>query len=422
MKDNALERIAENALPRGKQYGARGPSKRMVLCLIAVSMIALRLPAGEPRAREPRAGQPLQQPAVGLDRSLINEAYHAIRRAKDWLASLQKDNGGWSDDQYPALTALPLWAFAGGDYPGRQATMERAVEHILSYVQPNGGIYRHIEGRRGGGLSNYNTAICMKALHAVGDQDLVPVILDARRFLAAAQHLGGDQYDGGMGYDRLTDRAYADLNNTVIAYEAMRLTEQLEEFRPADQERADLDWAAARRFLARLQHTEDVGIPEQVGGFFYRPETDPKAGVLTNETGTVIFRAYGSMTYAGMLSLIYADVSRNDSRVRSAFDWAMRHWTLEENPGAGPEGVYYFYNVLTKALAAFGRDRIPADETEIFWRRELVRKLLNLQRIDPATGHGYWLNDHGRYLESDPVLVTSYAILALQMALGGERP
>ncbi len=421
MKKNISKHAFDNPFLRGNT-DCGDFKKRTVLWLIAITMLALRLPAGEMPAREPADRPHGRHTAVGLDRSMINEAYHAIRRGKDWLASLQKENGGWSDDQYPALTALPLWTFAVGDYPGRQAIMERAVEHILSYVQPNGGIYRHIEGRRGGGLSNYNTAICMKALHAVGDNDLVPVVLDARRFLAAAQHLGDDQYDGGMGYDRLTDRAYADLNNTVIAYEAMRLTEQLEEFRPADQERADLDWDAARRFLARLQHTEDVGIPEEVGGFFYRPETDPKAGVRTNETGTVIFRAYGSMTYAGMLSLIYADVSRNDPRVQSAFDWAMRHWTLEENPGAGPEGVYYFYNVLTKALDAFGRDRIPAGDEQLYWRREIVRKLLNLQRIDPETGYGYWVNDHGRYLEADPVLVTSYSILALQLALGGELP
>ncbi len=397
-------------------------TKNMIKFIIALTMVAMAAAAEEAAPREQvlrqRNGSGID---VGLDRSLVNEAYHAIRRAKDWLAALQKDNGGWSDDQYPALTALPLWAFAGGDYPGREQIMERAIEHILAYVQPNGGIYRHIEGRRGGGLSNYNTAICMKALYAAAGHDVVPVILNARRFLAAAQHHGDDDFSGGMGYDRLTDRPYTDLNNTAIAYEAMRLTEQVEEFRTAGTARADLDWEAARRFLARVQHTAEAG-KEEAGGFFYRPDADPKAGVRTNETGNVIFRAYGSMTYSGMLSLIYADVSRNDTRVQSAFDWAMRHWTLEENPGAGSEGVYYFYNVLTKALAAFGRDRIPAGDTDIFWRREIVRKLVNLQRIDPATGHGYWVNDHGRYLESDPVLVTSYSILALQIALGGEQP
>ncbi len=397
---------------------------------MSVVTLSLVLVAGSPQGRaddqeapELRVVPATPDHAVGtaLDRSLINEGQAAIRRAQAWLVSLQKPNGGWSDDHFPALTALPLWAFAMGEHPDRQAIMQRAVAHILTYVQPDGGIYRHIEGRRGGGLSNYNTALCMTALHAVGDRELVPVILNARRFLAAAQHRSDDIFHGGMGYDRLTDRAYVDLNNSAIAYEAMRLTQSVEEFRPTGSAQADLDWEAARRFLAQVQHDETAGSRE-AGGFFYRPDADPKAGVSTNEAGKVVFRAYGSMTYAGMLSLIYADVSRDDPRVRSAFDWAARHWTLEENPGSGAEGLYYFYNVLTKALAAFGRDRIPVEETPINWRREIIRKLVNLQRIDPETGHGYWVNDQGRYLEADPVLVTAYALIALEVALGGVEP
>lgn len=387
--------------------------------------IALTLAAQAERAA-PGGAQILQLrsdsgPVPQLDRSLVNEGRAAVRRGQNWLANLQKANGGWSDDQYPALTALPLWAFAVGDHPERDGIMRRAVDHILTYVQPDGGIYRNLEGRRGGGLSNYNTAICMTALHAVGDRELTPVILAARRFLAAAQHRGEDVFDGGMGYDRLTDRAYADLNNSAIAYEAMRLTESVEEFRPAGSSRADLDWAAVRHFLGRVQHTAEAGAAE-TGGFFYRPDADPKAGVRTNEAGRVVFRSYGSMTYAGMLSLIYAEVARDDPRVRSAFDWAMRHWNLEENPGVGPEGVFYFYNVLTKALSVYGRNLIRTEDAQLDWRREVIRKLVNLQRIDPETGYGYWVNDHGRYMEADPALVTAYSLMALEIALGDAAP
>lgn len=404
-----------------KNFILNGCSMRLMgLTLVMIGSV---MGAG---SRGVTASETLEPPAMslravhaavgGLDRSLANEGHAALRRAQDWLAAMQQEHGGWSDELYPALTALPLWAFTIGEHPDRALIMERAVGRILEYVQPDGGIYRHAQGRRGGGLSNYNTALSMTALHATGNRDLIPVVLAARRFLAASQHRGEDIFDGGMGYDRLTDRAYADLNNTAIAYEAMRLTQGAEEYRAAGTARADLDWEAARRFLARLQHPVDADSAD-AGGFFYRPDADPKAGIRTNSVGRIIFRSYGSMTYAGMLSLIYADVSRDDPRVRSAFDWAMRHWTLDENPGTGPEGLYYFYNVLTKALAAYGRHRIPTAEGEIEWRREMVRQLVNLQRIDPATGHGYWVNNHGRYLEADPVLVTAYAVLALEIAL-----
>jgi len=76
-------------------------------------------------------------------------------------------------------------------------------------------------------------------------------------------------------------------------------------------------------------------------------------------------------------------------------------------------------NVLTKALAAYGQSRIPVKgEAGLDWRAEVTKKLLNLQQVDPATGHGYWTNDAGRWMENDRVLVTSYAVLALQIAAG----
>ena len=124
------------------------------------------------------------------------------------------------------------------------------------------------------------------------------------------------------------------------------------------------------------------------------------------------------MTYAGLLSFIYAEVDKDDPRVQSAFDWAVKHWTLDENPGMGQEGLYYFYNVLSKGLAAYGQDTITLpDGKQVGWRDELIRKLVNLQKIDPDTGMGYWVNDAGRWWEADPVLVTAYSVLALEIAL-----
>ena len=62
--------------------------------------------------------------------------------------------------------------------------------------------------------------------------------------------------------------------------------------------------------------------------------------------------------------------------------------------------------------------RYPPGRSPFNWRVHLIERLLRLQRIDPASGQGYWLNDIGRYWEADPVLVTSYALIALQIALG----
>ncbi len=357
--------------------------------------------------------------------SLQHEADAAMDRAYAWLRDQQHEDGYWSNPNFPAITGLAVWAMVRGGEQNEEA-IDRAVEYLLSCVRDDGGIYVDPrETRRGGGLSNYNTAIAMVALHQVGRGDLMPVIMRAREFIARSQFLDPDSvHYGGMGYDAGTDRAYADLSNSYIAYEAMRLTESVEDMRETA-EPVDLDWNAAVQFVQRIQNLPEFNdrpwvsdSPRNLGGFAYHPD-ETRAGTYTDEDGVVRFNSHGSMTYAGMLSFIYAEVDRNDPRVRSAADWAIRHWTLEENPGAGREGLFYYYNVLTKGLAAFGQNQFIREDGDLLnWRQEVIEKIVSVQRIEDATGKGYWVNDVGRYWENDPVLVTAYSILALQMALG----
>lgn len=45
------------------------------------------------------------------------------------------------------------------------------------------------------------------------------------------------------------------------------------------------------------------------------------------------------MTYAGMQSLIYANVDKNDPRVKLALKWLENSYSLDENPGMGRPGA-----------------------------------------------------------------------------------
>lgn len=368
------------------------------------------------------AGVPsVSESDAGLHVSLRKEADAALNRALDWLAACQKPNGAWSNEDFPALTAFPVLAFIQSEYPGKNEIVSKGINYILSCVRDDGGIYRDVKETKGGGLSNYNTAICMTALHAAGYPALTPIVQSARKFVAASQHLGDDVYRGGFGYDRETKRAYTDLLNTFYAVEGMRKTESVEDLRSNTEERVDIDWDATVKFAERMQN-KPVSGTNDAGGFIYNP-SDPKAGAATNESGAVYFRSYGSMTYAGLLALIYANVSRDDARVRSAFDWAREHWSLQENPGMGAQGLYFFYNVLTKALSAYGRDLVPLkDGSYANWREDIVEKLIELQKVDPKTGYGFWQNETGRYWENDSVLVTAYSVLTLQMAFPSAQP
>ena len=120
------------------------------------------------------------------------------------------------------------------------------------------------------------------------------------------------------------------------------------------------------------------------------------------------------MTYAGMLSFIYAQLEKEDPRVQAAYDWITRHYTLDENPGLGMQGLYYNYHTMAKALAVYGTEklRVNGRKDEVDWRKELLEKLIELQE-----GDGYWKNESGRWWENDPVLVTAYATLAMDMEI-----
>jgi squalene-hopene/tetraprenyl-beta-curcumene cyclase len=140
------------------------------------------------------------------------------------------------------------------------------------------------------------------------------------------------------------------------------------------------------------------------------------AGSDTNrDTGRITLRSYGSMSYAGLLSYIYADLKRDDSRVSAVLDWLGRNYTLDENPGLGKQGLFYYYHTMTKALAIANVTELPlAGGKNANWRQELALKLMQLQARD-----GFWVNENVRWWEKEPALVTAYALLSLEILWRG---
>ena len=354
---------------------------------------------------------------AGLPADLEAEARAAMAKGAAWVVAQQQADGHWAVADSPALTGLSMWALQKADPAAHRAAIDRALVFLLTSVREDGSIWREpsVE-RKGGGLANYNTAICMTALHALNRPELTPVVQNARSYLSKMQYLGPGSYRGGMGYDADQGRPYTDLSNSYMAYEAMRLTQDVEDLRAGGEPKADLDWKAAQEFLAQVQNLKAVNTnywisesADDEGGFAYSPGAGAS---VTNAEGKVSLRSYGSMTYAGLLALIYAQVDAQDVRVQAAKDWASRHWSLDENPGMGQEGLYYFFNVLTKTLAAAGDETLTLpDGRVVAWREEVARKLIALQKPE-----GFWVNENNRWWEADPNLVTAYTLLALSAA------
>ena len=383
--------------------------------------------------------------AAPADTGTEELARTTLAKGLAWLKDNQKEDGSWSAPSFPGLSALGLWAAARSKDPSMAEAVEKGAAFVAGFAQEDGGIYQPaVPGRRGsGGLSTYNTAICMMALYQVDPQKYAPIILKAREFVAGSQLVGGSGGDagaGGFGYNRPSPAAgreppaggmpggrgaapggrgaggppmdRPDLSNTGWALMAMRMTEPLEDQRPSGEKRADIRWDAALKFVESMQNT-DASDEDAVGSFGYERggERDGKA---PGPGGKVALRGFGSMTYDGLEAMIYAQVDRNDPRVRSAAAWAARHWTVEENPGSGQAGLFYYYTILAKSLALFtkGAEFSGADGAAIDWKGDLVRKLAAIQKED-----GSWQNENNTFWENDAALVTAYSLLTLESVL-----
>jgi squalene-hopene/tetraprenyl-beta-curcumene cyclase len=346
--------------------------------------------------------------------SLQVEMKEAIARGNAWLAKQQQEDGHWDNAEMPAFSALALTAAVRDPAVDKKKELPdpiyKGFDWLLKQQKEDGGIYNK-------GLSVYNTALSVTALTAADKELYVPAILKGRKHLVGEQWDTGKkkeadgQYDGGIGYGSKNDRS--DMSNTYFAIEAMALSKKVVQDGSGE---PDLDWKAALTFLSRCQNLPGSNDQpwasddeKNKGGFVYNPG-ETKAGEDKLPDGRTALRSYGSISYAGLLSLIYAKLGPDDPRVKAVKEWLGKNYTMEENPGMGAAGLFYYYQTMSKALSAAGIDKLKLqDGKEADWRTDLAASLLKKQRED-----GSWSNTDGRWMESNPTLVTAYNVMSLE--------
>jgi squalene-hopene/tetraprenyl-beta-curcumene cyclase len=358
------------------------------------------------------------------DVSTKNEVLHSIEKGLKWLQEKQDPKGCWSQAEYPALSGLVLTAFMGDPEArfntGSVEFINKGYNYILQCVQPDGGIYASPR------LSNYNTAVCVTSLFLTKNPAYEKTIKNARNFLVGLQGDFGEkgktdnQHDGGVSYNAKTQGS--DLSNTVITLEALYYTKNLEKTDKGESTGVkELNWAAAQKFIERCQNLPEYNDqswssddPDNKGGFVYFPGNST-AGEETLKNGKTALRSYGSISYAGLLSYIYTSMDKNDPRVTAVYDWLKKNYTLDENPGMGKQGLYFYYQLMAKALNQYGINEINMENgNKVNWRKDLALKLVSLQKED-----GSWVNENGRWWETDPVLVTAYSLITLEIVYEG---
>jgi squalene-hopene/tetraprenyl-beta-curcumene cyclase len=289
----------------------------------------------------------------------------------------------------------------------------KAMGFMEKQVQPDGGIYP----RDATGQHNYFTSVGLLAFVAADIDGKYKSVRDnAVKYLRGMQwseegsgnnKVGPDDVRyGGFGYD---SKKRPDLSNSSFTIEALT---------KAGVSKDDPALQRAMVFLRRCQNytgeggnDKAQGAPEDMdGGFFYNPmETKASAG----NTPSGGLRSYASMTYAGLKSFVYAGLKKDDPRVKAAMTWITKHYDLSSNPGMDQSGLYYYYQVFSKALKAAEVDQLTvANGPPRDWRTDIVKQLISVQQTD-----GSWVNKDKRWMESDARLVTAYSLSALANAI-----
>ena len=319
----------------------------------------------------------------------------------------QAADGSFSADVGPAVTALAVTALVRSGMPATAPAVQQGLAYLLSFRQPDGGLYVP-----GSPVANYETSIGLLALAACNtDGSLDDAIKAAAEYVKRLQWDDGegrgmaDPAYGGAGYGK---KSRPDLSNTQFMVEALR-TIGTSENDPAIQR--------ALAFVSRTQNLpgphNPLPFPEKNpdGGFYYTPADGGESQAGTTPEGGL--RSYGSMTYAGLKSMIYAGLTKDDPRVKAAIAWLGKHYTFAENPGMGDAGLYYYFHTAAKSLDVLGAETFTdAQGREHDWRDELSTAIITRQRED-----GSWKNANERWMEGETDLATSYALLALSSCL-----
>lgn len=115
----------------------------------------------------------------------------ARNRAVNFLKTSQLKEGGWSTTQSPGITALATYALLINGVPSNDPVIEKALNHLESYAQADGGVYapKAYQG-------NYETSLALMAFQAAKqDARYQKLVKKAEQYLRGLQLDESDKLD-----------------------------------------------------------------------------------------------------------------------------------------------------------------------------------------------------------------------------------
>lgn len=351
-------------------------------------------------------------PSAAQQSATTAEQYKAtLAKAIDYAKKSQNEDGSWGKAPVnQGVTGVVVTGLLKNGVKADDAPAAKGIKFVESLVNAKEG---HLAGNDNPTLINYKTSINVMALAAANKGDKYKaVIANAAKYLREYQwdeNRGKDDksdFYGGAGY--AGDKSRPDLSNTAFFLEALK---------EAGVSKDDPAFKKALVFVGRCQNlksefnTAPWAEKNNDGSFAYTGANGGENRRSDDTKGDLA--GYGSMTYAGIKSMIYCGVGKDDPRMKKALEWIGKNYTLDANPGM-PEvnsqrGLYYYYHTFAKCMAALGDDTFTdAKGVKHDWRADLVAALAKRQKAD-----GSWVNETDRWMEGDPNLVTGYALMAL---------
>ncbi len=344
---------------------------------------------------------------TGPDLKVLNSA---VDKGIAYLKSHQADDGTWSKEASPGVTGLVLTALLRSKVSVDDPAAAKALKFVESLVDPKEG---HIAGAGSKvALHNYVTSVNLIALHAANvDKRYAAPVAAAAAYLKKLQWDEGegkkpeDAVYGGAGYG---GGSRPDLSNTQFFLDALVA---------ANTPKDDPAFQKALVYVSRCQNFKSEFNDQpwagkiNDGSFIYGAGPAGETRGAQGENGAR--PGYGSMTYAGLKSMVICGVSRDDPRYKKAMEWVGKHYSVDLNPGmpagSGERGLYYYLATMARCLDALGEDFVvDADGVKHDWRADVTAALANRQRKD-----GAWTNEIGNWMESNPDLCTADALTAL---------
>jgi hypothetical protein len=353
--------------------------------------------------------------------SVCGDENETLDKAIDWLVAQQDESGAFKSKHYgamkqgAAMTSLALYSMSMTSEKHRENHRD-AIQNAFKFLMP-GTMARGRVANPDGSLDHpvYSTAMFLVAAHRFEydiDAELLARLLDflirsqcteGRGFMPENPNYGGWDVIGPDVMAGKTSGTNVSVARFVLeAFECWTPEAKLERvkvFPPLKESKTK-----AEKWLKRLQkETTD-------GGFLFTAQPGSALNKAKSKSG--LAKAYSTATCDGYLSVNFIGYnSLHDEDSLKVEHWIRTHtnpsnvFGFEEDDQSGwPEALHYYHlQALAKVADAFA----PCE-----WSEKTQTDILALLR-DAQKDDGRFQNESALMRENDPLIATSFAIIAL---------